>query len=339
MTTYYVGLDIAAATFVACVLETASDVIASPTTFENGTAGFAALEKWLTEQGLTKATTIVCMEATGVYSEGVAYHLSAQEWWVAVAPPLQVKRAFDPVGHKTDAVDSRQIAEYAARFQDKLRPFVPRPAILEQIKVLLQLREQFVKEKTAHLNAQKALRRKVVRTPLAEALHQQSIAQLKDHIKTIEAEIRQLFDQDPDLRSQITLLLTIPGVGLLLASHLLVLIDTLKDPFNPRVVAAHLGLVPFQHTSGTSVQRRPKSRQFGPATARKLLHLAARSRRTHHPASRQYFERKQAAGKPSRLILNNMANRLVRVMCAVLRNRRPFHHDYLPISPQSLSTP
>ena len=274
------------------------------------------------------------MEATGVYGEGLAYHLTVRDWWLAVAPPLQVKHAFAPIGHKTDAVDSRQIAEYAFRFQDQLHRFVPKQEIVEQVKVLLNLREQYVRQKTAHLNSRQALKRKAVRTPLAETLLDQSIAQLKMNIKTIETEIKQLFNQDSDFGQQIALLLTIPGVGLLLASHIVVLTSTLRDPLNPKAIAAYLGISPYQHTSGSSVRKQPSSRHFGPATARKLLHLAARSRRTHHPASRQYFERKVATGKPKSVVLNNMANRLIRVICAVLRSRRPFIKDFVSLPPQ-----
>ena len=336
-TRYQVGIDIASATFVACVLQGPTKVTASPKSFANTTRGFDELETWLAKHQVKPANAVLCMEATGVYGEELAYHLSAHDWWLAVAPPLEVKKAFAPIGHKTDAVDSRQIAEYAARFHDKLHRFVPQEAIIEQIKVLLQLREQYVRQKTAHLNAQRALKRKVVRTPVAEALHEQSITQLKEHIKTIEAEIKQLFDQDPDLGSKVALLLTIPGVGLLLASHLVVLTANLRDPFNPRAVAAHLGICPYQHTSGSSVNRRAKSRHFGPATIRKLLHLAARSRRTHHPPSRGYFERKVAAGKPAQVVLNNMANRLVRVACAVLRTQQPYLEDHVSMPSQSLT--
>lgn len=334
---YFVGIDIASATFVAAVIESPVKTVASPQSFDNSTTGFTALETWLTELGVTPINATVCMEATGVYGEGLAYHLTAHQWWLAVAPPLQVKQAFAPIGHKTDPVDSRQIAEYAARFPDKLHRFVPKKEIVEQVKVLLQLREQYVQQKTAHLNSRQALARKAIRTPLAEALHDQSISQLKSHIKTIETEIKQLFNQDADFGQQIALLLTIPGVGLLLASHIIVLTQAMRDPLNPRALAAYLGISPFQHTSGTSVRKQPSSRRFGPATARKLLHLAARSRRTHHVTSRRYFERKVAAGKPKSVVLNNMANRLIRVICAVLRSRKPFIKDFVSLPPQVLS--
>lgn len=332
--TYYVGIDIASASFVVSVIQSPVKRVAAPQSFDNDTVGFEAVEAWLRQLGVTQANAILCMEATGVYGEGLAYHLTAHEWWLAVVPPLEVKQAFAPIGHKNDAVDSRQIAEYAARFRDKLHRFVPKKEIVEQVKVLLQLREQYVRQKTAHLNSLQTLKRKAVRTPLAEALLDQSIAHLKTNIKTIETEIKQLFNQDSDFGQQIALLLTIPGVGLLLASHVIVLSHTMRDPLNPRAVAAYLGISPFQHTSGSSVRKRPASRHFGPATARKLLHLAARSRRTHHPPSRQYFERKVATGKPKSVVLNNLANRLLRVICAVLRSRRPFIYDFVSLPPQ-----
>ncbi|MEM7332048.1 MAG: IS110 family transposase [Chloroflexota bacterium] len=337
--TYYVGIDIASATFVASVIKSPVNIITKPKSFANETTGFEAFETWLSQLGVTPTQAILCMEATGVYGEGLAYHLSAHEWWVAVAPPLQVKQAFAPIGHKTDAVDARQIAEYAFRFQDQLHRFVPKQEIIEQVKVLLQLREQFVRQKTAQLNSQQALKRKPIRTPLAEALLDQNISHLKTNIDAIEKEIKQLFNQDSDFGHQIALLLTIPGVGLLLASHIVVLSSNLRDPLNHKTMAAYLGISPYQHSSGSSVRRQATSRHFGPATVRKLLHLAARSRRTHHPASRRYFERKVAAGKPKSVVLNNMANRLVRVICAVLRSRQPFIKDFVSLPPQVFSSP
>ncbi|MEM7335825.1 MAG: IS110 family transposase [Chloroflexota bacterium] len=336
--TYYVGIDIASATFVVSVIKSPRSIIAKPKNFDNETAGFEAFESWLTQLGVKPEQAIICMEATGVYGEGLAYHLAAHEWWLAVAPPLQVKQAFAPIGHKSDPVDARQIAEYAFRFQDKLHRFVPKQEIIEQVKVLLQLREQYVRQKTSHLNSQQALKRKPIRTPLAEALLDQSISQAKAHIKAIETEIKQLFNHDSDFGQQIALLLTIPGVGLLLASHIVVLSSTLRDPLNHKAMAAYLGISPFQHTSGSSVRRQATSRHFGPATIRKLLHLAARSRRTHHPASRRYFERKIALGKPKSVVLNNMANRLVRIICAVLRSRQPFIHDFVSFPPHLLGS-
>jgi len=331
--TYFVGIDIASETFVASVLTAPDHLLLAAKAFQNDPEGIDQLEAWLLGHAIRREASVVCMEATGVYGETLAHMLTGQGWWVSVHPPLEVKRAFYPTGHKNDAVDSRQIAEYAARFTDRLRQFQPRKTVLEQIKVLLNLREQYVGQKTAHKNALKTIQRKVVRIPLAEKLHQQSIEQLEKHIQTIEKEIKQLLKQDPDLHLKASLLISIQGVGLLLAAHPLILMETLQQPLNPKALAAYIGICPYENTSGKSVKKKPASRHFGPAQMRKLLHLGARSLRTHHPQTREYFIRKAAEGKPNPVIINNIANKLVKIMCAVLRHQKPFIPNYRSVNP------
>jgi transposase len=336
---YFVGLDIASESFFACVLMSPTQIHLAPRAFDNDPLGIAALVEWLQAHQLTPAETVVCMEATGVYGEAVAYQLHAQGWWLAVHSPLEIKRAFYPVGHKNDAVDSRQIAEYAVRYQDRLRQWQPKPELLAQIQALLQLREQYVRQKTAHKNALRAAKRKQVRTPLAEQLLQESIQQLERNIDTLVKEIRRLFKQDDDLQRNLHLLISIPGVGLLLAAHALVMMEQLQEPLNPKVLAAYLGISPYEHTSGKSVRKRATSRHFGPATMRKLIHLGARSLRTHHAGFRHYFERKVAEGKKKRLVINSIGNKLVRIICAVIREQQPYIPGYRSVNPLLLPKP
>lgn len=81
---------------------------------------------------------------------------------LSVEPPLKVKRAFDPSGHKTDPVDSRQIAESAYRYSDDLRFGQPKDEIIEKIRHLLTAREQFTKQSVALQNDMGAYKRHVV---------------------------------------------------------------------------------------------------------------------------------------------------------------------------------
>jgi transposase len=277
------------------------------------------------------------MEATGVYNEVLAHCLVANGYAVAIQPPLEVKRAFKPVGHKTDPVDSKQIAEYAYRFFDELRLWTPHERILEQIKTLLTTREQFCMQKTAHLNALKALQRKYVHTPLAEKLHEDTINRLKSDITAIEREIEHLINQDPTYRQLVGLMMSVPGVGLLLASHLLIACQSSPQPYNPKALSAFIGICPYQNQSGTSVRGAATSRHYGPPGLRRLLYLAAMSVRMHHPYFRHYFIRKVQQGKPKKLVINNIANKLLRIVCAVLRTQTPFIIGYQSIHPQLLN--
>lgn len=264
----FIGIDAAARSFTATIGGSPWQVLAKPKEFENSLDGFRAFLDWLTEHRVDKRRAVVCLEATGVYGEALAHFLAAQKLAVAIEAPLKVKRAFQTSGPKTDAVDSMQIAEYAYRFADELRLWQPRGEVLEQIQVLLTAREQFVRQRTMHKNALAALKRKVVQTPAANQGHQQSIEFLDKEIKALEDELRKLIDQDPDLRQRLMLLLSVPGIGLLLGAHLLLLTHHSQ---NPRKLAAHLGKAPHPHRSGTSVHGKTQSRRYGPATPRKLL--------------------------------------------------------------------
>jgi transposase len=334
---YVIGLDIAAQQFTVAIGQVPWRLVQPAVEFANTSEGFAALADWLHIVHCTPTNSVVCMEATGVYGEALAYWLVAHGWRLAVEPPLKVKRAFAPSGHKTDAVDSQQIAEYACRFLDELRWWQPRPELVEQLKVLLTTREQLVAQATAHRNALTALRRKPVRTALAEQVHQQLIVQLRQQVKTLEAEIRRLIKQEPPFSQLLTLLLSIPGVGLLLAAHILVLTQFASQPFDAKHLAAHLGLCPYQRRSGASLRRRARSRGYGPGQPRKLLHLAARSVSTHTPTFRAYYQRKLAEGKPKPLALNNVSNKLLKLICAVLRSRTPYIPNYRSLHPALLN--
>jgi transposase len=70
---------------------------------------------------------------------------------------------------------------------------------------------------------------------------------------------------------------------------------------------------------------------------RKLLHLAARSLRTHDAASRHYFLRKVAEGKPKSLVLNNIANQLLKRLCAMMRDQKPYINAHRSIDPRLLA--
>jgi len=270
---YYVGIDVASTSFYATVGKTIKDewcLLEKPRKFENEYDSLPQFLDWMQQHKIKPQNAIICMEATGVYNEVLAHSLVANGYALAIQPPLEVQRAFKPVGHKSDPVDSSQIAEYAYRFFDELHLWKPREEVLEQIKTLLATREQFSKQKTAHLNALKALQRKVVRTPLAEQVHEKEISQLKVHIYAIELEIEHLIDQDPTYRQFVGLLMTIPGVGLLLAANLLVTFQSNPQCFQPKSLAAFIGICPYQHQSGSSVHGVTTSRHYGPPALRRL---------------------------------------------------------------------
>lgn len=335
---FLLGIDLGSEHFTAALASLPWQRCGTPQTFENTPEGYAALQQWLADQAVVPAETVCVLEATGVYGEALCYSLVAQQFQVCVEPPQAVKRAFPVHGHKNDAADSQHLAEYGYRYADQLHPWQPQPERLEQLKVLLTMREQFVTQRTAQQNAYAALQRKAVRTPQAERLYPESIAYLAAQLKALDAEIRRLLDEDPPLHELLLLLLSIPGVGLLLAAHVIVLTQCTPTLCDAAKLAAHWGISPYERTSGKSVYGKPRSRRHGPSAPRKLLYLAALSVRQHHAEFTQYFLRKVAEGKPPRLVLNNIENKLVRLMCGVLRSQTPYVSNYRSLHPAVFQT-
>ena len=73
------------------------------------------------------------------------------------------------------------------------------------------------------------------------------IAYLKDQIEEIEAEIRRLIGQHPTMSQTVTLLLSVPGVGRLLAAHLLVVTNGFRREVTARQLSAYIGICPYDH--------------------------------------------------------------------------------------------
>jgi len=333
---YYVGIDIAADNFVASIYQSPKQPIITKEGFKNTFDGFTMLSSWLEKQKINPTNCVTCMEATGVYSEGLAHYLVTQGFKVSVEPPLKVKRAFDPIGHKTDPVDSRQIAEYAYRYSDELRFWQPRDEIIEKIKHLLTAREQFTKQSVALQNSMSTYKKHVVQVTLITSAHGQILKELKKQIAEIDKELEKLIRKNPGISNMKNLLVSLPGYGLLLSSSLIAMTDAFREITSYRTLAAYIGICPYQHQSGSSVYRPPHIRPFGPAYARKLLMLAARSVVTHNTEFRMYYLRKLAEGKAKKLVLNNVANKLIKIACAMIKNNVRYVSTYRSVHPRYL---
>lgn len=333
----YVGIDPASESFSASLLYAPERWKTAPHPFENSLEGFDALEQWLAAEGVLARETIVCVENTGVYSEALCYQLHEHGYQLALLDPRTVWKAFGDGQPKNDPLDSQKIAEYGFRYADKLQIWQPQAVIVEQIRVILSTREQLVQQKTATQNTRSTLSRKVIQTPAANRALEATLHHLKTQIDALEAELRRLIKTHPSIMQGVSLLMTAPGVSWLLSGHFVVLTAGFTEVPNYRTMAQYLGISPNEHTSGTSVRKRTRSRRYGPATIRKLLHLAARSLRTHEASSRRYFLEKTAEGKPKRLVLNNIANKLLKRLCAMLRSGTPYHEGHRSVDPRYLA--
>ena len=331
--TNFVGVDISSEYFTVSFLRAKDMKLVSLENFENSANGFQNLLADFQSHRIDVDSVAICMEATGVYGESLLSFLVARGYSVAVENPYKVKRAFDISPKKSDKIDSGKLAEYAYRFYDELHFWTPKPQIIEEISIFLVQREQFTKQRIATINALHALERKNFRSEKAISLYEVMIKNCEENIKMIDKEIEVLIQKDPEYKQMIENLKTVPGVGNMLATHLLVATDGFRKHLNAKELSSYIGIVPLVYESGKSIKRRNTSSGIGPGILRKLIYLSSLTSRRCDENMQKYFFRKVAEGKSKRLVLNNIANKLLKLLVSLIISKKPYNKNFVSINP------
>jgi transposase len=329
---YCIGIDISAETFTASCSDAAFRKPFLGRTWPQDETGWTCLHELLAAHHIARPEACVCMEATGVYSERISHFFYALGFPVYVEPPRTIKKAFYE-GDKTDPVDSRQISEYPFRFPDRLHVWQPPQAIIDQLKTLLTARELVTRNKTSCQNTRRSLRKKQHQAPETDSIYETLITEHDTALESIDLEMRRLIDTNPIMAQHITHILSIKHIGFLLAVNLAVITDGFTKHVRYQSLTRYIGICPLKYQSGSSVYRRPSADGAGPARLRKLLYLAAMRLKRSNTEYQKYYARKIAEGKTAKVILNNIANRTIRLICGVINSGKPYMPEYRSIKP------
>lgn len=327
---FFVGVDIANKTFVSTILVNPSSSFLSQE-FSNNEDGFNSFHQWLNANNVNESNSVIIMETSGVYTERLCYFMQNKNYLLCVENALKVKKAFDETKSRNDFIDSRKIAEYGYRFSDKLKIWSPPESVVEQIKTLLSLRELIVEHITANKNGLKAVEKKYNNQEMAISIYQNIIDNLNNQITEIEKEIDRLISTNSNLHLKYELVKSVPGIGKLFSLNLLVYTNGFSDVLNHKKLSSFIGLCPVRHTSGTSVNKR--KRNGGPNRLRKVIYMASMSAIRTKTEFRKYYLRKIAEGKPARLVLNNIANKMIKIVCGILNSGKKYIPGFISIPP------
>lgn len=325
---YYVGLDVHVRRSSLCILDANGRRIERLEV----RGGWAKLAEALDRLPRPFA---ICFEASCGY--GTLYErLASVAERVVVAHPGQLRLIFR-AKRKHDRLDAEKLAKLL--FLDQV-PQVHVPGLdVRQWRSLIEFRSRLIERRTAVKNQIRAVLRGAGITPVkglwrragqawlrqqdlppAEGLRlemlTEELAQLSERVRRVERELRRYANAHP----AVTLLRTIPGVGLLTASAFVAYVDDVRRFGRIDQVAAYFGLVPCQDASG-GVERLGHITKDGPATARKLLCEAAWQATMRNPQAEAVFERVRR-GDPGRrkIAIIATAHWLCRRMAAMLRS-------------------
>ena len=279
---------------------------------------------------------------------GLHDELVRQAYTCLVAAPSKVPRA-PGERVKTNRLDSRKLAESLRGGQ--LQGIHVPGAGYRDLRHLVQLRDTHVQQLKGSKLRIKALllyqgipfpdpqekwtaraRRELETLPCSETVR----FKLDDLLQTLDfhfqaaaratKQIRHYCLQDPELQQSMVLLMSLPGIGWIVASHLVARLGDPRQIKNGRQIAGFLGIVSSEHSTGEKENRGEITRSGDSRLRNKLIQSAWTAIRKD-PELRAFYRRifqrhpkKVAARKAIVAVARKLTNRIY----VVLKEQRPY---------------
>ena len=267
------------------------------------------------------------MEATGTYHLRLVEALDQAGLAFSVINPLQLKRFAQMKLRrlKTDRSDAQLLAYYGLEQNPPLS--VAESALQLQLKQINTHIRQLTKQRTSLKN----MRHANAQAPASAWVCDQVLVDMIGHL---EGSLARLYAQQARLVAVAfapvaTLIESVKGVGPRTALAVVAYLGDLSRFQSHQQVSAYMGLNPVPFESGSSLQRRCHISKQGHAQLRTLFYLCALSAKRHNRVCRALYERLKAAGKPEKVALIAVANKLVKQVFFVVKKGQAFDNDYL----------
>lgn len=286
----------------------------------NTTAGFAELGRWIEDEA--GGDVLVVFEATGAYHRDLERHLGAAALPFVKVNPRQARRFAQAAGKlaKSDRVDARMLARMGVGLD--LVPQAVDGEDIHDLRELLTARRALIRDQIAARARLATARNPLIREQLARR-----IADIDADIRALDAAVDRIAAEGTgDLEARIRRLTTIPGIGHVTATALLVDMPELGS-LDARKIAALAGLAPMTQQSG---RWQGKARiAGGRATIRRAIYMPALVAVRFNPDLRDAYARLLAAGKAKKVALTAIMRKLVILANTLMREER----DWQPNRP------
>jgi transposase len=294
----------------------------------NTSKGFKQWLTWALAFGIKEELHVV-MEHTGYYSYQFELFLQAQKIAYTKVNALEIKRSSGLVRGKNDKTDAMMISLYGWLRREELRAEKIPAAVITELKDFISLRDKLVRDRSgykARVKEQNATR-KYAKNHLQNRIQTRKIKELTEDIKQVEKAMKQLIKQHTELQNNYDLLVSIKGIGFVIAAYMLAYTGNFTKFTDSSKFNCYAGLVPFDHTSGTSIRGKSRVSHFANKKAKRLLNLAASVAIQHNQELKQYYQRRVAEGKSKIGTLNIIRKKLVDRMFAIIKRQTPYQEN------------
>jgi transposase len=295
----------------------------------NCATGFTVFKKWCKTNQIYLKETLVVMEYTGGYEYRFMQFCESLSINYCRIPGLEIKQSMGMVRGKSDQTDAFRIGQYGEQKSKRLVPSMPLDNNILKLTQLLSFRKRLVREKAGLESTVKerkhmyAIKKADTITHIAQA----KIKANKKYITQLEQEIMDVIKSDEPMSLNYRIISSIKGIGPINAWMTIAYTENFTSFTDPRKYAVFVGVIPFEHTSGTSIKGRKRVSHLAHKGLKNELNQAAKAAITHDPEIRAYAERK-LKNKCYPLVLNNVKFKLILRMFSLVKRGEMYVENY-----------
>lgn len=264
----------------------------------------------------------VAMEATGPYYFQLAKFVYDSGIRISVVNPLVIRRfaQMRMSRAKTDKKDAMVIAEFLEMTSPKLwEPPTEGTQSIRNLETYLEGLKQRKHMLFSQLHAFEA----------AGTIDQLLYDEIKEEVENYDKRIREKERQIEELiklhySEMAANIRSVPGIGPRSVSMLIIATGGFRMFENYKQVISYFGLAPRIYESGTSVKGRGHICKMGMGQVRKVLYMAATSAIKCNKACKDLYERLRGRGKPYRVALIAVVNKLIKQVFAIAKSGKPY---------------
>ena len=329
----YLGIDVSKLTFDACLLVVINGIKSSlfSQQFTNDESGLKLFKKWLENYAVSfDENSLLVIENTGIYHRQLWQFCSTHFLPIYIGNAAHLKHSFGITRTKNDVKDAERLCTYCYKNADELQATPILNSSLITLKDLLSNRSKLIQQKNAivqTINELKTSNSKATQKLMLE-LNEAAIDGLKKSILLIEKAIAKIIKEDDTFQQNFNLLLSVPGIGKIIAAFLICCTNNFSGKISGKQLASYAGVVPFEHSSGTSVKKQPRVHFMANKELKSILTMGALSAIQTYPEFKNYYERKMIEKKKHNLVLNAIKNKMILRAVAVINKNQPYVDNY-----------
>ena len=296
---------------------------------ENSSKGFSALKKWCKINEIDLQKSLVILEYTGGYEYRFLQFCTSQQIDFCRISGLEIKRSMGMTRGKNDKVDSFRIGQYGEEKIKRLELSKPLNENILKLKQLLSFRKRLVRDKagfTATVKEREYMY-EVSKRDTVIRIGTKKIKQDEQYIQEIEEEIMALIKADASMYQNYRILTSIKGIGPVNAWMTLAYTENFTSFENARQYAVFVGVIPFEHKSGTSIKGKNRVSHMANKELKQELNQAAKTAIIHDREIHAYAER-LLPKKEYPLVLNNVKFKLILRMFSLVKRGEMYVENY-----------